>query len=251
MLSQNQSKHIRSLHLKKFREAEQLFLVEGDKMVSELLSGNGGTVTQLYAEQGWLDRNKSLLSMLKIPVFEVTASELEKISTMVTPNQVLAVVQMPQFSPNLTLPGRRTCFYLDGIQDPGNLGTILRIADWFGIPAVYCSEDSADFYNPKVVQSSMGAIVRVPGWRISLEELVQQNPGLPILGAVMEGENALENRLLPSVGILVIGNEGKGIRPHNESLLTHRIYIPRHPNGGAESLNAAVAAGILSAFIPF
>jgi TrmH family RNA methyltransferase len=251
MLSQNQSKHIRSLHHKKFREEEQLFLVEGDKMVSELLSGSYATVTQLFAEPGWLSQNRFLLSKLKAPVTEVTSSELERISTMVTPNQVLAVVQMLHPHPNLTFPGQRICFYLDGVQDPGNLGTILRIADWFGIPAVYCSADSADMYNPKVVQSSMGAIFRVPVWRVALEELVQHNPGLPVLGAVMDGENALESRVLPSLGILVIGNEGKGIRQHNECLLTRRICIPRHPDGKAESLNAAVAAGILSAFIPF
>lgn len=251
MLSQSQSKLIRSLHHKKFREAEQLFLVEGDKLVLELLSGNYAPVTQLFAETSWLSRNRPLLSKLKVPFTEVTSPELEKISAMVTPNQVLAVVQMHHDVLNPTLPGKRTCFYLDGIQDPGNLGTIIRIADWFGIPAVYCSSDTADLHNPKVVQSSMGAIFRVPGWRIPLEELVQLNPGLPVLGAVMNGENVLGKRILPSAGILVIGNEGKGIRPQNEYLLTHRISIPRHPDGGAESLNAAVAAGILSALIPY
>lgn len=251
MLSQNQSKHIRSLHHKKFRESEQLFLVEGDKMVSELLTGQYADITQLFAEESWLKQNRSLLARLKAPVTEVSFQELERISTMVTPNQVLAVVQMQRPLLNPNLPEQRMCFYLDGIQDPGNLGTILRIADWFGIPAVYCSADTADFYNPKVVQSSMGAIFRVPGWRLDVEELIQHNPGLPVLGAVMDGENALKTRLLPSQGILVIGNEGNGIRPTCERLLTHRISIPRHPNGGAESLNAAVAAGILSAFIPF
>ena len=126
------------------------------------------------------------------------------------------------------------------------MGTILRIADWFGLPAVFCSPDCADVYNPKVVQASMGAIFRVQSGEIPLVELLEKQPGLPVSGAVLGGENVFE-ATLPSHGLLVMGNEGRGITPETEQMLTHRITIPRHPSGGAESLNAGVAAGILAA----
>lgn len=141
------------------------------------------------------------------------------------------------------------CFYLDGIQDPGNLGSILRIADWFGFAAVYCSPDCVDVFNPKVVQASMGAVLRMPVWEIPISDLCEQPSTFPVLGAMLDAENVM-NAQLPNHGLLVIGNEGKGISTEVMAFLTQRISIPKHPKGGAESLNAAVAAGILAALFP-
>lgn len=249
MLSQNQSKLVRSLHQKKYRVEEGLFLVEGDKMVLELLDNTTLEPNHVFAVREWLDKHYKQIKKSLFPVTEVLPEELERISTLVTPNQVLAVVKIPHAPVNTDLPAERTCFYLDGIQDPGNMGTILRIADWFGIPAVYCSPDCVDLYSPKVVQASMGAVFRVPSWEISLEQLLENQSNIAVMGAVMDGKDVFKNSLA-ATGILVIGNEGKGIRPSCERLLTHKISIPRHPKGRAESLNAAVATGILAAPIP-
>ena len=137
--------------------------------------------------------------------------------------------------------------YLDGIQDPGNMGTILRIADWFGVDCVFSSPDCVDPYNPKVIQATMGAFLRVSCIETTIERLHEEHPGLPIYGAVMDGENVFHANLKSKEGIIVIGNEGRGISSEAESLLSQRISIPPAAHSGAESLNAAVATGILCA----
>ena len=137
--------------------------------------------------------------------------------------------------------------FLDGIQDPGNLGTILRIADWFGISRVFSSPDCVDPFNPKVVQATMGAFLRVSCIETTIDRLYQEYPGIPIYGEVMDGENVFHTSLKGANGIIVIGNEGSGISPEAERLLSHRISIPPAAHSGAESLNAAVATGILCA----
>ena len=176
----------------------------------------------------------------------VTEAELKKISGQQTPNKVLAIANFPETEPDTTLPSRDWCLYLDGLQDPGNLGTILRIADWFGLPAVFCSPETTDFYGPKAVQAGMGAALRVPCLEIPLADLMaRQTPGTAICGALMEGENIFKVKAIPANGLLLIGNEGRGIAPETAQLLTHRWNIPRPPGGHAESLNAAVATGIL------
>jgi TrmH family RNA methyltransferase len=246
MLSHNQLKHLRSLGVKKYRQEHGQFLVEGDKMVTELLTQSRIKVSSLYALQPWVDKHFRLLRPLAEKVNPVSEIELSKISTLTQPNQVLAVADLPLEKCNFEYPKAEICFYLDGIQDPGNLGTILRIADWFGFPAVYCSPDCAEVFSPKVVQASMGAIFRIGSWEIGLDELLAAAPGVPVGGAVLDGENVFEIKL-PQNGLLVIGNEARGINAHTSSLLSHRVSIPRHPNGNAESLNAAVAAGILAA----
>ncbi|MDX1913117.1 MAG: RNA methyltransferase [Saprospiraceae bacterium] len=246
MLSQNQAKFLAALQIKKYRQKYRNFLVEGDKMVRELLTQQKIAVSALFALERWAQENATLLSAIPEKINLVTASELGKISTLSTPNQVLAVAELPQNSADLNLPAQQLCFYLDGIQDPGNLGSILRVADWFGFPAVYCSPDCVDVYSPKVVQSGMGAIFRVQCLEIELGDLLQQHPDLPVSGAVLEGENVF-NATLPRNGLLVIGNEGRGISKETEQRLTRRLSIPKHPAGGAESLNAAIAAGIMAA----
>jgi TrmH family RNA methyltransferase len=248
MLSSNQQKFVASLQVKKFRQKYRKFIVEGEKMAGELLNQNRTPVHAIFATERWESNNGEQLKPHWEKFNVVTEDELKKISALTTPNQVLVVADMPEQPDIEPLLRSDFCFYLDGIQDPSNLGAILRVADWFGIPAVFCSPDTADVYGPKVIQSSMGAFLRVASLETTLPELLRILPGMAVLGATLGGENAFE-AFLPPGGILVIGSEGHGIRPEAERYLTRRLTIPRHPNGGAESLNAAVATGILTALI--
>ena len=256
MLSHNQAKLLTALQVKKYRQKYRKFVVEGEKMVAELLAQQHIGVSALFATAAWMEQNALVVSAFLDKTTLVSEAELKKISTLSTPNAVLAVVEMPHsFEPSdpesegvpyPTLLRSAACFYLDGLQDPGNVGTILRTADWFGLPAVFCSPDCADVFSPKVVQASMGAVLRIRTAEIPLAVLMATTPGIPVMGAVLGGQNVFEMSL-PAHGLLVIGNEGRGISPEVEALLTHRLTIPRHPQGKAESLNAAVAAGILAA----
>lgn len=221
-------------------------------MVAELLKtiaeapASGFSIMHLYGTKRWADENSVMLQPF-YPLFnEVEAEELKKVGTLTTPNGVLAVVAYPSKVQTIQTKGG-FWIYLDGLQDPGNLGTILRIADWFGIEGVFCSPDTVDAFSPKVIQSGMGACFRVKvEENIELQDLLGKFENPPVLGAVMDGENLFTTDLPPS-GILVIGNEGKGIRSGIMPLLTHRITIPKGTGGGAESLNAGVATGILVA----
>lgn len=246
MLSHSHLKHLRSLSVKKYRQQHGQFLVEGEKMVAELLEQSRIGVSAIFALEPWIEKKARLLRAFSDKVTTVTEAELAKISALTTPNQVLVVAGMPLETCNYSLVNEDICFYLDGIQDPGNMGSILRVADWFGFPAVFCSPDCVDVFSPKVVQASMGAIFRIQTWEIELAEILANSPKIQVAGAVLDGENVFEAKL-PANGLLVIGNEGRGISAQTERVLTHRISIPRHPAGGAESLNAAVASGILAA----
>ena len=219
-------------------------------MAAELLAQRRVAVSAVFALERWADANAALLRPFLEKFNAVGETELKKISALTTPNQVLVVAELPgePFSPAALRSDY--CFYLDGIQDPGNLGTILRVADWFGIPAVVCSPDSADAFGPKAVQASMGAFLRVGIWEMTLEELLEKAPGIPVAGAVFGGESLFQ-AAVPANGVIVIGSEGRGVSPATEVLLTHRLTIPRHPSGGAESLNAAVAAGIFAAVLRY
>ena len=246
MISNSQQKLIAALQVKKYRQKYRKFVVEGEKMVGELLRQTELPVTAIFGLERWADEHAALLTPF-LQIFNlVTEAELRKISSLSTPNQVLALAELPASPAQTALLLTGRCFYLDGIQDPGNLGTILRIADWFGLPAVFCSPDCVDAFSSKVVQASMGAIFRIHTREIPLTELLTAVPDAPVLGAVLGGEN-LFTTPLPGHGLLVIGNEGRGIGAETQALLTHRLTIPRHPGGQAESLNAAVAAGILAA----
>ena len=248
MLSHNQSKLLTALQVKKYRQKYRKFTVEGEKMAAELLAQQRVAVSAVFGLERWADENAALLQPFLDKFNLVNEAELKKVSSLTTPNRVLVVAELPDapFSPQILQ--QDFCFYLDGIQDPGNLGAILRVADWFGLPAIVCSPDTVDAFSPKVVQASMGAFLRVKIWEMPLEEVLAEAPGLPVMGAVLGGESIFQ-ATLPSNGLVVIGNEGRGISPAVEGLLTHRLTIPRHPNGGAESLNAAVAAGIFAAAI--
>lgn len=233
MLSKNELKYIQSLCQKKQRAAERSFIVEGVKLVQELMIA-GYPVKKIYATDQWV------MPKGNYDVTRISEQELEKISSLQTSNQVLAIVQQqeltdePQWNHKLTL-------VLDGIQDPGNMGTIIRIADWYGIDQIIASEDTVELYNPKVIQSTMGSFMRVKVWYRDIASLLEKRE-VTIYGAVLDGKSMYEIKP-PDTGILVIGNESKGIREGLQSLIDERITIPRI--GQAESLNAAVALGIL------
>lgn len=239
MLSKAQIKYIQSLQRNKYRRQYQQYLAEGAKIVPELIQA-GAHITQLFALPEWLSANSTLLKQYLIPAESITPEELEKITALATPNQVLALVAMPQ-SPDTAPKPQGLCLALDAIRDPGNLGTIVRTADWFGIKRVYCSLDCVDIYNPKTVQSTMGSIVRVEVIYTDLVALFKAHNDMPVFAADMAGESLYATKL-PTAGILLIGSESHGVSP---ALLPygHPITIPRF--GEAESLNAAMAAGII------
>ena len=230
MLSKKVLKDIQSLGLKKNRDESGRFVAEGPKMVEELMKLVPGSVKNIYATEAWAKGREG--------VEVVTENELEKISALKTPHQVLAVVEkLPVRKPDVS----RFLLYLDTIQDPGNLGTIIRIADWFGISDVVCSAGCADRYNPKVVQSTMASIARVNVYEDKTETWLQ-NQSVPIYAASLQGTD-LYTFPKTTKGILVVGNESKGIRQEWLQLADTQLTIPRR--GEAESLNAAVATGIL------
>jgi len=234
-LSKNDVKFIQSLCHKKHRQTEGLFIAEGVKLVEEIIQSHF-EVKKIYATSKWADGKEHLGSVLSI----ISEDDLQRISTLQTPNQVLALVEQPTANP--VLPFANKCsLVLDGIQDPGNFGTIIRIADWFGIHQIVCSNTTVELFNPKVIQSTMGSFIRVPVSYGNLPELLK-NINIPIYGALLSGESIYEIAK-PTEGILVIGSEGKGIGAELLPLITHPITIPRI--GAAESLNAAVATGIL------
>lgn len=237
MLNKKEVKDIQSLRHKKFREERNVFVAEGPKIVSELLHAIPQQADQVYATEEWVKNNTSLLH--KIPHTVVSDAELEKMSQLQTPHAALAVFrQFNSVPPDAT---NSFCLYLDTIQDPGNLGTIIRIADWFGVKDVVCSEGCADMYNPKVVQSSMASIARVNIYYDAASNWLPQQEA-PVFAAVLDGE-PLYSLSKVGAGILLIGNESKGIRPELIKFAGQRVTIPR--KGEAESLNAAVATGII------
>ena len=243
-LSKNRIKHIHSLELKKYRKAEGLFLAEGPKLVGDLL---GHFPCRLLVTTSlWLSLHPS--TQPADEVIEVTEEELRKASLLKTPQQVLALFEIPADETAPIIPPSSLCLALDGVQDPGNLGTILRLADWFGIEQIFCSPDTADVYNPKCVQATMGALARVRVSYTSLPDLIRRHPSLPVYGTLLDGEN-LYQQPITSHGLIVMGNEGNGISPEVRSLVNRKLYIPNFPAGRdtSESLNVAIATAIVCA----
>jgi RNA methyltransferase, TrmH family len=238
MLSKAQIKFIQSLQRNKFRSEYQQYIAEGAKIIPELIHA-GAKIVQLYALPEWIAQNLPLLKQHQLVAETISLEELAKISALATPNQVLAIIAIPQYKTNASPEGLSIA--LDAIRDPGNLGTILRTADWFSVKRVYCSLDCVDLYNPKTVQSTMGSIVRVEVVYTDLEELFKAHPKVPIFAADMQGKSLYETKM-PDNGILLIGSESHGVSTAL-SLLSQPITIPRF--GGAESLNAAIAASII------
>jgi TrmH family RNA methyltransferase len=247
-ISKNRIKYIKSLHRKKFRQKYDNFILEGDKMARELLDAPDHEISGIYALEEWLAAHPGVQQLGPDKVFAVSDDELRQISTLTTPNQVLATVQTPHPAFNSQWLKNNWTFYLDNIQDPGNMGTILRIADWFGLQWLCGSAGCVEIYNPKVVQASMGAVLRIKFAALDLANLTHEITTLPILGARMEGENIFQ-RTPESKGLIIIGNEGQGISEEIKPFITDYIAIPRSPKGGAESLNAGVSAGIIAAWM--
>jgi TrmH family RNA methyltransferase len=235
-VTKSQVKYIQSLGHKKFRDAEGVFVVEGPKITGELLDASNLRPRAVYALPGWIGE---LPVSLRSAVTAVSEPELERLSGLTTPNQVVAIFEKPVFPAPVLDKG--ILLALDGIQDPGNLGTILRLADWFGLSTIVCSTDSADVYNPKAIQSTMGSIARVQVLYADPAVLIRGS-GMPVYAALLEGEGLYGIGKIDK-GWLLIGNESKGIRPELQALATKRVTIPRI--GQAESLNAAVATGII------
>jgi TrmH family RNA methyltransferase len=235
MVTKSELKYIQSLSDKKVRLETGCFIAEGVKLVGEMIAA-GYPLKAVYALDSWESPDATL------EVTRIEAFELEKMSMLQTPNQVLAVAMMPQKKETLNLAGPLT-IVLDGIQDPGNMGTIIRTADWFGITQIVASEDTVDVYNPKVIGATMGSFMRVS---VTYKNLADWMPTikLPVYGALLEGENVFTIKT-PQKGLLVIGSEGKGIRENILDLITHPVTIPKI--GDAESLNAGIAAGIIVA----
>ena len=247
MISKNTVSFVRSLHHKKFRNEHNLFIIEGEKMVDELLTSDF-IIHSLYASDKW-DLSK-LSADKKALVTIVTVKVLEQLSALKSPNRVIAVVHQPEIKFNNKLEDK---FYLalDNITDPGNMGTILRIADWFGIDELFYSKESVELFNPKVVQATMGSLFRIKAYQFDLTELFELNKNkfqLPVIATVLNGKNIFEERL-PSSGILLIGNESRGINPSLQKHFTMPISIPsfNYNMQSAESLNVAIATGIVCA----
>ena len=254
MISKARIKWIKSLEMRKYRLQYSAFVAEGPKLVGELLPYS--TPQYLAATKEWLDKNKHLLNNIK-EVDEVTQEELSRASLLRTPQSVLAVLPIQQIKLDVATLQGELILAFDGIQDPGNLGTILRIADWFGIHHVLCStaiasescrtEGTADIYNPKCVQACMGALARVKVYYCNLPQVLKEVE-VPVFGTFLDGTNIYKEELSKS-GIIVMGNEGNGISEEVEKLVNHRLYIPNYPQGSltTESLNVAVATGIVCA----
>lgn len=237
MLSKAQIKYIQSLQHKKYRQKSGQFIAEGDKIVPELVSG-GMTVREVYATAAWIEEHDELLKS-GVPFIEVDAQTLKQMSALSTPNQALALVDIPYAEP---LVFKNTVsLALETIQDPGNMGTLIRIADWFGIKQLIVTRDCVDVYNPKTIQSTMGSIARVNIVEADLLPLLQ-GAGIASYAATLHGTDITKYTKLDE-GIILIGNESKGLSDDVIAACTHKITIPRL--GGAESLNAGVAAGII------
>jgi TrmH family RNA methyltransferase len=230
MLSKNQIKFVRSLELKKNRKREHLFVAEGPKVVGDLLRA-GFRPHSIFSTSPRQDGQL------------VTEEELQRISFLQHPQEVLAVFEIPD-SEHRPITPNGLSLALDGIQDPGNLGTIIRIADWFGIDAIYCSPDTADAYNPKVVQATMGSIAHIPIIYGDLVELISKAQ-CPVYGTLLDGNDIYQQPITPN-GIIVMGNEGNGISESVRPLVTNRLLIPNFSNSPetAESLNVAIATAI-------
>jgi TrmH family RNA methyltransferase len=247
MISKNKIKFIVSLQKKKIRDQERLFVIEGDKLVKEFLAADF-PVKMLVAKPEFLNSLTDELTRNVIELETVSYDELKQISTLKTPHNALAVVRMPEPDMIFSEIIRYYCVGLDFVQDPGNMGTIIRAAGWFGIKNIICSMDCVDVYNPKVIQSSMGALLHVNVFYTDLKEFCTtaiQN-SIPVFGTMLEGESIYDHKL-DKKGIILLGNESKGISEDLIPFITEKIKIPKFStaNEGIDSLNVGMAAAVV------
>lgn len=241
MLSKSQISFVNALHQKKYRKEHALFIVEGSKSIIEFANSNY-VVNIVFHTSEAIEKINKLSPTIKMQ--ELKSDELKKISTLSTPQDSLALIQLPQktqVSPDY-FKGRFVLL-LDGVQDPGNLGTIIRTADWFGLKEIICSTDTVDAYNPKVVQASMGSLARMDIHYLNLEDFISSSTST-VYGAMLEGKSIYDEKFAED-GFIVLGNEGNGISPKVKRLIQNAVTIPRF--GGAESLNVAISAAIICA----
>lgn len=245
MLSKNKIKYIHSLELKKFRTENNAFVAEGNKLVGDMLSAFECKL--LIATSDWLSSQKD------IPAKEIIIAEnddIRKAGFLKNPQDVLAVFKRPSWDISSITPKKELVLALDGVQDPGNLGTIIRLADWFGISHIICSKDTADAFSPKTVQATMGALAHVKIYYTDLIDFLQKQAerNIPLYGTFLDGENLYEKEF-SNHGILIMGNEGNGIRPEIKALVNEKLYIPNYPQGKetSESLNVAIATAVICA----
>jgi TrmH family RNA methyltransferase len=244
MLVKSQVKYIQNLGHKKFRDADGVFVAEGPKIVNELLQSDILQLVQCFATERWLTNQDSVVKGKEGLFIKIDEKELQRISFHDSPNEVLAIFTKPVFDRNIKIKG--LTLLLDTVQDPGNLGTIIRTADWFGLKRVVCSRETVDVFNQKVVQSAMGSLIRVEVIYTDLAEYIRENTGKPLFASSLDGKD-LQEKIRVTDALLLMGNESKGISQSLQSLATKKIRIPR--TGGAESLNVAVAAGILLSYM--
>lgn len=232
MLSKNDLKVLRKLHHKKYREERQQFVAEGPKTIGDLLR-TGLVPFRVFTIQPGVHPSEVV----------ITPAELQQISLLETPNQAVAIFEKPHFVMPENL---QRVLLLDGIRDPGNMGTLLRLADWFGLDAVFCSADCVEVWNHKSVQASMGSLGRTPIFQGSWPDLMGpiQKAALPIFGTFLDGASVYHSNK-PEKFALAMGSESHGIGADLSSFVTHKIHIPRHVKGQAESLNVAMACGIV------
>lgn len=245
MLSKNKIKYIHSLEQKKHRSKEQAFVAEGNKLVSDMLPHYSCPL--LIAKPCWMATQGDITTDELIVAED---EDIRKASLLKSPQDVLAVFRIPSWKIEEADPQNELILMLDGIQDPGNLGTIIRLADWFGFEHIICSPDTVDVFNPKVVQSTMGALAHVKVHYTELGAYLekQKERNIPIYGTFLEGEDIYE-RDLSGNGVVIMGNEGNGIRKELEEMVNEKLYIPSYPQGRstAESLNVAIATAVVCA----
>jgi TrmH family RNA methyltransferase len=237
-LSNNQIKLINSLHSKKGRIDNNLFLVEGEKGIRELLDSS-------FQIEFVVLNNKEINSNINFgetPIYYESESNVIKYSSLTTNEYGFAIVKSQIFGQKDFIFTSGYTVVLDGVRDPGNLGTIVRICDWYGISQIVCSSDTTEFYNPKVISASMGSFHRIKFLYLDISEFFNQFHDIPIIGASLEGEN-IHQYVFPSTGFIIFGNESEGIRNHIRDVLTAQVKIPSW--GNAESLNVAISAGII------
>lgn len=245
MLSKSVLRLVRSLDSRKGRRQEGLFVAEGPRLVGELL--DHFYCHHLFATPDWLAAEASRL--IHTPSTEVSPAELSRLSLLQTPQQVLALMRIPEDCPPIASQLTGLHLALDGVQDPGNLGTIIRVADWFGIEHIWCSMNTADVWNPKVVQATMGGLSRVRVHYIDLVPFLASLPDdFPVFGTSLSGQSFWDEPLSPQ-GVIVMGNEGNGVSREVDALCSRRLLIPNYPANRAttESLNVAMATGIVLA----
>lgn len=242
MLSKSKVKYIRSLNIKKFRNQYNVFVAEGNKLVADMLPFFKCEL--LIAKPSWMATQGDLNPEELIVAEE---DDIQKASFLKTPQDVLAIFKRPAFNIEEADASHQFILALDGIQDPGNLGTIVRLADWYGIEHIVCSIDTVDVFSPKAIQATMGALARVKVHYVPLEEYLKKHDA-PLYGTFLNGENIYHKTLTPH-GVVVMGNEGNGIRPQIEKLITEKLFIPNYPldRKTSESLNVAIATAITCA----